>query len=223
MISTYFYILLASISIPFCFSFHPKIQFYKKWPAFIISSLIVSPLFIYWDVIFTKKGFWGFNSLHTADLNYFNLPLEEILFFLIIPYCCIFTYEVTQRIPIRKTYNLSLFQIIFGIILVLIALIYKEQSYTSITFFLLGILSICLCAQKNWLIKMYRSFLLLLFPFLIVNGLLTGTLITHEVVWYNKDEIFGFFVGTIPVEDAFYFLLLFSSQTLIYDYFKVKL
>jgi lycopene cyclase domain-containing protein len=39
---------------------------------------------------------------------------------------------------------------------------------------------------------------------MIVNGILTGSLIEKEVVWYNPDEILGLRVLTIPAEDFVY-------------------
>ena len=44
--------------------------------------------------------------------------------------------------------------------------------------------------------------------FSIVNGLLTGTLIKNQVVWYNNNENLSIRLGTIPVEDIFYALLM---------------
>ena len=53
-----------------------------------------------------------------------------------------------------------------------------------------------------------KSFVILLLPFLIVNGLLTGSLIEDQVVWYNDSQNLSIRIGTIPVEDVFYALLM---------------
>ena len=52
-----------------------------------------------------------------------------------------------------------------------------------------------------------KTFFILLIPFSIVNGLLTGTLIKNQVVWYNNNENLSIRLGTIPIEDIFYALL----------------
>ena len=50
----------------------------------------------------------------------------------------------------------------------------------------------------------------ILIPFFIVNGLLTGSFIIDEIVWYNNNHNLGLRIGTIPIEDIFYgFSLLF--------------
>ena len=56
----------------------------------------------------------------------------------------------------------------------------------------------------KWLFRFYVIYGILLLPFLIVNGLLTGTGLASPVVWYNPSEIYGVRILTIPVEDIFY-------------------
>ena len=50
--------------------------------------------------------------------------------------------------------------------------------------------------------RLFLSFPLILIPFLIVNGILTGSFIEDEVVWYNSSGNLGIRILTIPVEDV---------------------
>jgi lycopene cyclase domain-containing protein len=51
-----------------------------------------------WDVFATCRGHWYFNPTGVYDMRVINLPLEEVLFFIFIPFCCIFTWEAIRYI-----------------------------------------------------------------------------------------------------------------------------
>jgi lycopene cyclase domain-containing protein len=58
--------------------------------------------------------------------------------------------------------------------------------------------------KVRWLKSFFRSYLIILIPFLLVNGILTGSFLDNPIVWYSESEILGYRIFTIPVEDAFY-------------------
>ena len=63
-------------------------------------------LFIPWDIYFTAKGVWDFNPNFIIDVKFLYLPIEEWLFFIIVPYACVFIYEVLNYFfPVNKEYN----------------------------------------------------------------------------------------------------------------------
>ena len=70
--------------------------------------------------------------------------------------------------------------------------------------------------KENHLSYFYITFLIILVPFFLVNGILTGSYIEGEVVWYNNNENLGVRIGSIPVEDVIYaFNLLYINLILI--------
>ena len=71
--------------------------------------------------------------------------------------------------------------------------------------------------KSGWLSKFYITYLLLLLPFLIVNGLLTGTGLAGPVVWYSPAHIIGPRILTIPIEDVFYGMDLILLNVMIYS------
>ena len=132
---TYLLVNLCSIAIPLAFSFEGKLQFYKKWKALFPALLIPALLFIIWDSLFTAQGVWGFNEQYLTGIKLYNLPLEEVLFFFCIPYCCVFSYEVLNYffkqdlLGKYARYGAT----ILAYMLVAIAFQYSDLSYTFYT------------------------------------------------------------------------------------------
>jgi lycopene cyclase domain-containing protein len=217
---TYLLIDFFTIIVPFLFSFHPKLNFYKTWKAFFPAVILTGILFIAWDMYFTCLGVWGFNPTYLIGLNVANLPIEELLFFLCIPYSCVFTYHclniLIKKFPSQKTESaISWALLVFALI---ISVVYHESIYTLVTFLsLIALIVIAKFVLKfNWLGKFYIIYSILLIPFLIVNGLLTGTGLDNPVVWYNNSEIIGLRILTIPFEDIFYGMDLILLNLMIY-------
>lgn len=176
----YLFINILSFLPPFVLSFDKKVAFYKKWKYLFPSIVIVAIPFIIWDEIFTQSGVWGFNPKYLSGLYIFSLPFEEVMFFFAIPYACIFTYEVLRVYIKRKVLNdmyTKYVSIILIIFLITLLIIFFENLYTSITLtsLLLSILIFQFILKFEEIGKFYFSYLIILVPFLIVNGILTGS------------------------------------------------
>ncbi len=94
----YSLVLLVCGILPFLFFlFHPKIKLRDNW-KFLLFSLIISAIpFLIWDYFATKNAHWQFNSDFILGIYLFNLPLEEVLFFLVIPFCCHFVWNIIDN------------------------------------------------------------------------------------------------------------------------------
>lgn len=224
----YLYLALdiGSISFPFLFSFYPKANFSKEWKYLFPSLIITAVIFIVWDEVFTQMGIWGFNSRYLTGIYLGSLPLEEVLFFIFIPYSCIFIYFSSQHLSKRdylKPYsrNISWVLIIF---LLTVGLLNTHRWYTSVTFISLAIfLLVHLYWWKSeYLGKFYFAYIFVLIPFFLVNGVLTGSFIEDEVVWYNNAENLNIRMGTIPFDDLFYNMLMLLMVTTMYEAFKKR-
>ena len=162
---TYLLVDFFCLIFPLLFSFHPKINFYKQWKFFLLPCLISASLFIVWDILFTKLGVWSFNPKYLVGIYFFNLPLEEVLFFLCIPYACVFTYHCVGLFFKFSSKNNSLMYISLILVLFLITLtvLNLTKIYTSVTFALLA--ALFLYHQVNgtpYLEKFFVSYLLIL-------------------------------------------------------------
>ena len=206
--SLYLALNLGSLLIPFIYSFEKRMNFIKDWKAVLLAIFIVAIPFLIWDVYFTRIGVWGFNPVYLIGVNIVNLPLEEVLFFFCIPYASIFIhYALRYFFPDKKLSDRT--TKIISLILLLVAfaaIVYVfPKKYTSVNFAVFCCLMMyALLVSSKELNSFYLSFLVILIPFFIVNGILTGSFIEGEVVWYNNDENLGLRIFTIPVEDMFY-------------------
>lgn len=221
---TYLLVNLCSVAIPLAFSFERRLQFYRKWKALLPALLIPAVFFLVWDSIFTSQGVWGFNEQHLTGIKLYNLPLEEVLFFFCIPYCCVFTYEVlnyfVKQDPLGKYARYG--SIILTYILAAIAFKHHELAYTFYTaiFTVWFLLVHVAFLKRSYWSRLVFAYLVILIPFFVVNGILTGTGLQEPVVWYNDDENLGIRLLTIPVEDAIYGFLLIGMNISLFEFFK---
>jgi lycopene cyclase domain-containing protein len=93
MKAEYFIVLFVSLAGPFFLSFSKKMDFWKYPARLLLAILIPFAVFVLWDIIVTARGHWSFNPNYTVGLKIVNLPIEEVLFFIIIPFCGLFTWE----------------------------------------------------------------------------------------------------------------------------------
>lgn len=217
---------LGSVLVPGLFSFYPKKHFASTWRAWVPAILIPAAVFIIWDEWFTEMRVWGFNPTYLTGVTFGHLPLEEILFFLCIPYACLFTYVAVNYLKEEEPMPDQGLRVTWTLIVGLLAVGLKnfDRWYTAVTFLALAafLLFLVLVLKPRFLGRFYFSYLFILIPFFLVNGVLTGSWIENPVVWYNDEENLGIRMGTIPFEDTFYGMLLILMSVSIYEWLMSK-
>jgi lycopene cyclase domain-containing protein len=222
---TYFLILVSAIAGPLALSFDKKVGFYKKWKYLFPAMVVPALLYIAWDIFFTSKGVWSFNEKYITGIKLVNLPIEEVLFFLVVPYCCVFIYECIRcYFPLLK--NKSIAGTIMkglAIALMVTGIIFYQKYYTSWTFILCALFIAVLYFFKKYFnnfdaASFLVAYAIILIPFLIVNGFLTAL----PVVMYNDAENLGVKIYTIPFEDTFYGMLLVLMDIAIFEKLRNK-
>lgn len=220
--SDYLLINIATIFFPLILTFEKKLKFYRNLPALFISIVTVGLLFIAWDIIATARGDWSFNEEHILGVYIFNLPLEEILFFITVPYSIIFLYETAKFYLGDKeiTYYCNLYTYA-ALFFSVASLAFVGQYYTLTIMLFVGLFFVTAKLLNPSLLKsrLYWRFIAFTFiPFFIVNYFLTSI----PIVLYNDSAIWGTRIITIPVEDFFYSFSLLSFNLLIYVTVKEK-
>lgn len=221
---TYLFVNLACVALPLMVSFYKKHPFYKSWKYFLKANLIVALLFIIHDIYFTSLGVWGFNQDYLINfLDIFNLPIEEVLFFICIPYACVFTYFVfTKHVP-ENLFHIIFYQFILNFLILLTLLssiINYDHLYTFYTSIFLFLMLIFVKLKKLDIRKIMLAYTAIIPFFFLSNGILTGSFIESPIVFYDNNENLDIRMFTIPVEDLFYGFLLILSNCLLFDYFK---
>jgi lycopene cyclase domain-containing protein len=222
----YLYLLLdlGTLAGPLLLSFDKKVAFFKNWKYLFPAILIMATVFIIWDILFTNAGIWGFNPTYLTGIYFFSLPIEECLFFIVVPYASVFIYEciIAYFNDFLKKAAPAFFTIL-GVLVLIVGFIYIDRLYTSITFISCGFGILWLVYRKTpYLGRFMLAYLIVLVPFFLVNGVLTGTGIEDQVVWYNSNHILNIRMLTIPIEDSIYNLLMFSMTIFFYNWFKHK-
>ena len=186
----------------------------------------MSLVFIPWDIVYTKIGVWGFNDRYLTGLKLAGLPLGEWLFFFCIPYASIFTHEVLKYyIPKNPLHGKGKQISIVLIILLAVLLAFNWfRLYTSLVSFtaIVVILIFQFGFKTIDMSRIYFSYLIVLIPFFIVNGILTGSGLVEPIVWYNEEEFMSIRLFTIPLEDTIYALGMLVISMGIFDWLNFK-
>ena len=217
---TYLAIDLLILIVPLLYTFHSRIRYDRCIPAGALSVAVVSPCYLAWDVLAAGWGEWSFNPRYVTGLDVLGLPVEEVLFFVVVPYSCLFIYEALGRLRWRRVLPLRRrWLTVAALLLAVPALLSGSRGYTwkaltSCTGFLL-----CGSFVKRDFITGARYWAWLgicYIPFLVFNSVLT----LLPVVEYDAGAILGPRVGTIPIEDFLYNYSLLSFYGLFYARFR---
>lgn len=217
--------MLGSLAGPLLLSFDKKVSFYRKWKYLFPAMIFPAALYIAWDIYFTDKNVWQFNAHYITGNYFFNLPVEEVMFFFIVPYCAVFIYECMRCYfpKLKDPRSIVAFTIILSLGLLVAGLIFHNEMYTVFTFVLTAVFMLLFILFKNkfpelHLTTFFISYAITLIPFLVVNGLLTAL----PVVQYNDQENLGIRIYTIPLEDVFYGMLLIFLNVLIFEWLRTR-
>lgn len=224
--SLYAWVIVGSIAGPFFLSFDKKVAFYKNWLFLLPAILTIGFLFLVWDEYFTINEVWGFNPNYLSKMYVGHLPIEEVLFFLVVPYACLFIHEVLKayfpNVPLKKVAHFFAFAFTFAGLT--FGLMHMDNWYTASACIVSAILTIGLyfVNRVKWYGNFVFTYLVAMIPFLIVNGILTGSVTDEPIVWYSEEHIMGPRILTIPVEDLFYNYAMLLPITALFEFFKSR-
>jgi len=224
----YIFLDFLIILFPLLFTFKWKFKYYKFFKPLLASILIIGLSYILWDILVTARGDWWFEEEFLIGIEVLGLPIEEILFFIVVPFACIFIYEnlvyfiKDKKVPFNKWFYLTI-----AAIFIIVGIVFRNQDYTILSMFSCALFFIIapnlypdMLKSRNYWFYIILSFI----PFIIFNYFLTSLI----VIGYNPDAIWGGYGTwngrfiTIPFEDFFYNYSMLSFYLMVYLYFKAK-
>lgn len=97
MRGSYLLILAACVlgTLPLEFVLHTRV--YARWRQLLAAVVPVLVLFGVWDVLAIRAGWWSYDPGQIVGVTLpGRLPLEEVLFFLVIPTCAVLSFEAVR-------------------------------------------------------------------------------------------------------------------------------
>ncbi len=100
------YLLLMAaclvITLPLEFLFGARV--WRRPRRLLAAIALPVALFVVWDVIAIARGHWSYNPEYVTGWELpFDLPVEELVFFVVIPICSLLTFEAVRRVLARTS------------------------------------------------------------------------------------------------------------------------
>ena len=75
-----------------------RTRVYRRWQRLTLSIAPVLLVFVAWDVYAIVSGHWDFDTSRTTGVVFGVVPLDEVLFFIVIPTAAILTLEAVRSV-----------------------------------------------------------------------------------------------------------------------------
>lgn len=72
---------------------------YARWRRFLLAVLPVFVVFVAWVLYAIDQGHWYYSARLTLDVRLpGGIPVEEVLFFVVVPLCSVLAFEAVRRV-----------------------------------------------------------------------------------------------------------------------------
>ena len=93
----YFSVLLGCLVGTAWLEFFLRTKVYRRTIRLLLTILPVLIVFAIWDAYAIAQEHWTFDSRYVTGVTTIaNIPLDEILFFIVIPICAILSFEAVR-------------------------------------------------------------------------------------------------------------------------------
>jgi len=93
---SYLAVLAACLigTLPLEFVLHTRV--YRRWRRLVVALAPGFVLGVLWDNYAVGAGHWTFDPRYVTGIDVLGLPVEEVLFFIVIPICSVLTIEAVR-------------------------------------------------------------------------------------------------------------------------------
>lgn len=96
---TYFAVLAACLLAALWLEPVFGVGVFRRWRRLVLAVAPVAIVFIAWDLAAIAAGHWWFDAAQVSGVTLpGRLPLEELLFFLVVPLCAILGFEAVRKV-----------------------------------------------------------------------------------------------------------------------------
>ena len=76
-----------------------KVGVLRQWRRLLLTLLPVVVVFVLWDLAAIAAGHWTFDPAQTTGILLpGGLPLDEVLFFVVVPVCAVLGFEAVRAV-----------------------------------------------------------------------------------------------------------------------------
>lgn len=190
----------------------------RQWLGVFASIILVATPFVAWDVAVTGHHWW-FDARYVVGVELLGLPVEEWLFFVAVPFACLFLWITVFAERGRARPGLRRAGLWVGISLTALAAVvwmlgpqYSALALLALGSFLVADCTFGVAASTHGGAPRFALAVVLLT--VVFDGFLTA----RPVVHYAPSAISGVRLGSIPIEDFGYGLALVGSVVAVFEF-----
>lgn len=186
----------------------------------VCALITILELGVFFDVVVVGK-FWSFSYDKTLGFSLFNIPFEEYLFFLTVPYICLLLWvylqqSITSQLIVKKT--VGCWGIIMFLFIGWLAMLHQTY-YLSIVMVCIACICILQFLFNNFLV-LQKNYLVFTGIVLVLTCMSDWYLTAQKIIVYNPAVLIGVHILTIPLEDFIYSILMVLITVFIYETVK---
>ncbi len=96
---TYLALLVGCLIVTAPLEVFLRVRVYARWRRVILAALPEFVVFVAWVLYAISRGHWAYDGDQTLGMRLpGGIPLEEVLFFVVVPLCSILAFEAVRKV-----------------------------------------------------------------------------------------------------------------------------